>query len=204
MADESGLVLLSWAWMSVHTPRFGVISGTCASIETRKSRVCCARSGRASRRPGIMTRGGVSSRASRSGRRRTCRRRRSPARASRSGPSSRSSSRSCGRSWGRGCGRSTWRCRRRPVIQPVITPGVAPASPPPAVFKPAAAVTQTVPEPVQPSIVAPPSPPPSQPAMIAPPAASAAGREADRSRAATPMGARFAGSRGRAGRYAAR
>ncbi|MET4201232.1 hypothetical protein ABIA95_004624 [Bradyrhizobium sp. LA8.1] len=54
---------------------------------------------------------GVSSRASRSGRRRTCRRRRSPARASHSGPSSRSWSRSCGRSRDRGCGRSTSRRR---------------------------------------------------------------------------------------------
>ncbi|MET4030153.1 hypothetical protein ABIB94_001347 [Bradyrhizobium sp. JR7.2] len=53
----------------------------------------------------------VSSRASRSGRRRTCRRRRSPARASHSGPSSRSWSRSCGRSRDRGCGRSTSRRR---------------------------------------------------------------------------------------------
>lgn len=56
------------------------------------------------------------------------------------------------------------------VIQPVITPSVAPALPPPAVFKPAAAVTQTVPAPVQPSIVAPPSPPPMPPAIVAPPA----------------------------------
>jgi Uncharacterized protein conserved in bacteria (DUF2147) len=56
------------------------------------------------------------------------------------------------------------------VIQPVITPGVAPAPPPPAVFKPAATVTQRVAAPVQPSIVAPPSPPAMRPAIIVPPA----------------------------------
>jgi Uncharacterized protein conserved in bacteria (DUF2147) len=57
------------------------------------------------------------------------------------------------------------------VIQPMITPSVAPAPPPPAVYKPAAAVTQTVPAPpIQPAVVAPPAPPAMRPAIVAPPA----------------------------------
>jgi hypothetical protein len=57
--------------------------------------------------PGMTIEMIVSSRASRSGRRRTCRRRRSPARAAYCCPSLPSSSRSCGRCPDRGSGRST-------------------------------------------------------------------------------------------------